>query len=893
MNDFEPKQFGKYFLLQKIAVGGMAEIYKAKTFGVDGFEKQLVIKRILPHCSADKDFITMLIDEAKLSVLLSHANIVQVYDLGKVADDYYISMEFIHGVNLRDTMYYCRENKKAMPADISAYIISEICKGLDYAHRKTDQNNQTLNIVHRDISPQNILISYEGEVKIVDFGIAKAAMNISHTMAGILKGKIAYMSPEQAMGKKIDRRTDIFSTGILLYEMLTNSKLFTGESQFEILKKIRTTRITKDKLPDSIPAVLKPIVAKALAYNVDDRYQNAGDIQIELTKFLYSTYSDFSPRKLAAFIADLFERELNEEQTALAREAKIEQMTSSVSFKERAKQMDIVHRGDSYTPVMGKAAVGEKPEKEEISTTATPIRDATVRTEPPQPSITKAVRKEKGRRRSVVRTIAPVIALAAAVLVAFKFIPELQFWKGQATPEPPDEVSAPTVEEETARFGSVSVTSEPSDANVFLDGKDTGRRTPAILEELSIGKNYSLRVEKENYGPAEKTISITSPDKIDANLILAEPKGVLNIITDPVGAAVILDGRLTGLTTPAVIEDLPIGKDRRITLSKPGYEDFEQVINLTSVKPQRISTKLNAIAPQTGTLSIDSTPKGASILLDGNDTEKITPATIAGLKPKRYALILKLTGYRQWSGDVDVAADKTAEASANLVKIEEPTEKPPTTEEPLVEETKVPAEKTPVVEEKPREEAKKPTEPRKKPEKEIAKKPAPTPTPPEITTPVAPPPTAPTGYGPGAKPGKIKITSNPSGADVFINAELKGQTPITVSFPPGTAHILVNKEGLAKYSKSVAVRPGETVNLTGIALGELYGQVTFSSTPPKAQVVFDGKAIPARTPVTIKKVRVDRQHTVTVQLSGYQTWSTTFSMEGETKKAFNITLQPQ
>jgi len=198
MNDFEPKQFGKYFLLKKLAVGGMAEIYVAKTYGVDGFEKLLCIKRILPHCSADMDFVTMLVDEAKLSVLLSHANIVQVYDLGKVGEDYYISMELINGVNLRDTLYKCREEKIILPTEIACYIASEICKGLDYAHRKTDHNNKPLEIVHRDISPQNILISYEGEVKIVDFGIAKAAMNISHTMAGILKGKIAYMSPEQA-----------------------------------------------------------------------------------------------------------------------------------------------------------------------------------------------------------------------------------------------------------------------------------------------------------------------------------------------------------------------------------------------------------------------------------------------------------------------------------------------------------------------------------------------------------------------------------------------------------------------------------------------------------------------------------------------------------------------
>src|SRR3989338_8273042 len=151
METFEPKQFGKYFLIEKLAVGGMAEIYKAKTFGAEGFEKLLVIKRILPHAAEDKEFITMLIDEAKLSVLLSHANIVQVYDLGKVDNDYFISMEFIHGVNLRDVLYHLREQSKRLPAELAVYVASEICKGLDYAHRKTDANNQPLGIVHRDV----------------------------------------------------------------------------------------------------------------------------------------------------------------------------------------------------------------------------------------------------------------------------------------------------------------------------------------------------------------------------------------------------------------------------------------------------------------------------------------------------------------------------------------------------------------------------------------------------------------------------------------------------------------------------------------------------------------------------------------------------------------------
>ena len=233
MATFEPKPFGKYFLTEKIAVGGMAEIYKGKTFGVDGFEKLLAIKKILPHYSADKEFIAMLTDEAKLVVKLSHTNIVQIYDLGKVGDDYYISMEYISGVNLREVITRSKEVKEKIPLPSCLFICAETLQGLDYAHNKRDEENHPLGIVHRDISPQNILISQEGEPKIVDFGIAKAAMNISHTTAGILKGKITYMSPEQALGKTVDHLTDLYSTALILYELITGERSYTGDNHFE------------------------------------------------------------------------------------------------------------------------------------------------------------------------------------------------------------------------------------------------------------------------------------------------------------------------------------------------------------------------------------------------------------------------------------------------------------------------------------------------------------------------------------------------------------------------------------------------------------------------------------------------------------------------------------
>jgi serine/threonine protein kinase len=322
----------------------MAEIYKAKTFGVDGFEKTLAIKKILGHCSADKEFITMLTDEAKLVVNLSHTNIVQVYDLGRVAADYFISMEFIDGVNLREFMIRGHELKEVPGIEAYLYIMSEVCKGLDYAHSKNDSQGQPLGIVHRDISPQNILVSFEGEVKIVDFGIAKAAMNMSQTNVGTLKGKVTYMSPEQALGRPIDHRTDIYSCGIILYELMTGKRLFKGENQLEVLEKIRTTQITEATLPESIPEDVRPILARALAFSSKNRYASAADMQIDLTRLLYSRFRDFSPRKLSEIMQRWFVSEMDKRRQ---REREQRSSEAAVQVEKPASQVNLVHREDS------------------------------------------------------------------------------------------------------------------------------------------------------------------------------------------------------------------------------------------------------------------------------------------------------------------------------------------------------------------------------------------------------------------------------------------------------------------------------------------------------------------------------------------------------------------
>src|SRR5687767_9558280 len=296
----------------------MAEVFRAKAYGVEGFERLVAVKKILPNIAEDNEFITMFVDEAKIASQLTNAHIAQIYELGEVDGSYFIALEHIHGRDLRAIFERCRQTGAPMPVAQACWIIMKMCEGLDYAHSKRDAQGRDLNLVHRDVSPQNILVSFEGEIKIIDFGIAKAAGKVGKTQAGILKGKFGYMSPEQVRGLPIDRRSDIFSAGIVLYELLTNERLFVGESDFSTLEKVRNVEI----LPPStynrkIPDELERIVLKALAKDVEDRYQNAIDLHDELQAFVYTAGEFYSRKDLAGWMKRTFAKEIDEETAKL------------------------------------------------------------------------------------------------------------------------------------------------------------------------------------------------------------------------------------------------------------------------------------------------------------------------------------------------------------------------------------------------------------------------------------------------------------------------------------------------------------------------------------------------------------------------------------------------
>ncbi len=304
----------RYELLKLLATGGMAELFLAKQTALEGFEKVVVVKRILEHLAEDEEFVKMFLDEARIAAKLSHPNIVQIYDLGKSNDSHYIVMEYVSGRNVQHLIQKLDETGETMPIEHSLRIVAGVCDGLYYAHSRKDYDGQPLNIVHRDISPQNILVSFGGGVKLVDFGIAKASTQLAQTRAGVLKGKYAYMSPEQVRGSAIDHRSDIFSVGLVMYEMLTGQRAFERDTSLKTLKAIVQEKPLnpKELRPDLPDGVIK-LLSRALEKKPERRYPDAQSFQLAIEDYLEQSPKKSNAVRLSRYMYDVFDDELNAE----------------------------------------------------------------------------------------------------------------------------------------------------------------------------------------------------------------------------------------------------------------------------------------------------------------------------------------------------------------------------------------------------------------------------------------------------------------------------------------------------------------------------------------------------------------------------------------------------
>ncbi len=510
-----PKVFGKYYLLEVINVGGMAEVLRAKMFGVEGFEKIVAIKKILPEIAEDNEFINMFIDEAKIAVQLSHPNIVQILELGKIDDSYFIAMENVFGKDLKTIRKRMKQLDILMSPEQSAYIVSQVCEGLDYAHHKTDEKMNPLNIIHRDISPQNIMISFEGNVKLIDFGIAKARDKSTKTQAGLLKGKFSYMSPEQVGGKEIDGRSDIFSLGIVLYEMLTGKRLFLGKSDVETLEKIRKADVPPPSVfNNQVTPELDQIVLKALAKAREDRFQTASEFSDALKTCLANMGKRFSRNEMMNFMARFFANELEEEK------AKMD------SYRDMAIPSELTNTGFTTTGVKN-------------------------------PSADIEIDISKGSGKNILLILLGIFLVAATAVVVYFFIPKEEE-KGILIVDSTVSSSFVNIDE-----GSMNHTTCTTPCKMdLLPGEH--------IMKLS-SKGYLEKEEKISVQPG---ITLRKFIKL---IRIGELKTTVTVKSEPEGASIFINEADMEETTPAVLS-LPVGSEITIRLEKEGYYPVQENI---------------------------------------------------------------------------------------------------------------------------------------------------------------------------------------------------------------------------------------------------------------------------------------------------------------------------
>ena len=366
----EFKFFGKYAILEKIASGGMAEIFLSVDLGTAGVGRFVVLKRTLAQFSTNEEFKDMFKNEGKIACNLKHRNITPIYEFGIENKQFFLAMEYVSGRNLRQILKKLTHTRDSINIAHAIYIIKEVASGLNYAHNAIDSHTgEPLHLIHRDVSPQNILINFDGEIKLIDFGIAKIA-DTNLTQAGHLKGKFGYMSPEQAQGDLLDHRTDIFSLGIILWELLANTRLFASKNEMIALKKIKACDIPDlKKINPKIPQVLVDIINKALSKNKNLRYNSMAQMEKDLTIFLNTNYSHFSQYDLSTFMKSSYAREILKERKQLNQYSK--------ELKSYSKKLKIINSFDNNNEqpannqLLNMSAIDEKEDRTNVMKTKT------------------------------------------------------------------------------------------------------------------------------------------------------------------------------------------------------------------------------------------------------------------------------------------------------------------------------------------------------------------------------------------------------------------------------------------------------------------------------------------------------------------------------------------
>lgn len=559
---FEPRPlvFGRYGLLERINAGGMAEIFRARPFYPSDPARSLVIKRILPHLAEDREFVTMFVDEARITAQLSHPNICQLYELGRLDDTFYIVMEYIAGQDLLALVNGYRRLRSFLPPAQVAFIVAEICAGLDYAHAKRDSDGEPLGVVHRDISPQNILIGYDGAVKVIDFGIARASVRRQQTEVGVLKGKFGYMSPEQIRGEDIDNRADIFATGVLLWEMLTARRLFYTKNEYEIVDRVLHMEVAPpSSINPKVPPALDAIVARALDRDKDRRYSRASELREALLAWL-ATETPYTRRTLRDWMTHRYAEEIADEQLRSEALARFLRPSDVALYYEELGEPLAALEGGRPVRAMNHSEITRLDRdlthvSNEVIVTSEETRMPVTSLRPPQSPVAKA-----GQRGLLA---AVVLLVVTAVVVIFVRAPgggplaghgQLARVEIRMSPEVPAHLSLDGVDKPA-----------PS-----LHGEAYGWR----LDRLPAG-SYALRVEAAGFEPHEALLKV---DEGETKLLELALEPELEAIADIQLIPPAVDGLVIAVDGTPLVDDAPrlitVAPDapRWVEAGAPGYK---------------------------------------------------------------------------------------------------------------------------------------------------------------------------------------------------------------------------------------------------------------------------------------------------------------------------------
>jgi serine/threonine-protein kinase len=547
--DGMPSRFGKYTLIRKLATGGMAELFLAIQKSVAGFEKLLVIKRILPSMNQDRAFIEMLLHEARIAATLSHPNIVQIFDVGQHDNQFYIAMEHVHGEDLRSIV---RQMKKKgvleFPLEHALAIVLGMCAGLSYAHEKHELDGSALNIVHRDISPQNVVVTFTGDVKIVDFGIAKSDSRVGEaTKSGKLKGKVPYMSPEQARGESIDGRSDVFSTGVMLFELTTGKRLFKGASEYETLRLIceRDYPRPSDVRPD-YPIDLEPIVMKALAKDVNDRYQSAREMQADIEDFVRRHQIAVSHIALNQFMQGLFEDKLAMQKEALLQGKQLADIIEMQHAMSAPDVNDVDASGRHVTSTQSMPAAAR---------TVTDVSASTHR---------------KSRSGLVIGLLLGIIALGT-VGGGFGYL----LVKKNSMDEAARSAAANADRVAPVAKGALSLESDPPGASIWINGDLRAEVTPATIAQLPTGVALDVKLTMDGFEQMREQVTLKADDTSGPARVKVELKKgsvVVEVKVAPETATptYMLDGK--AVTGPR-IATVTSGVSHKLVVTAPGFAE--------------------------------------------------------------------------------------------------------------------------------------------------------------------------------------------------------------------------------------------------------------------------------------------------------------------------------